>query len=215
MASPDLTPLPLSHRPARRLLQLFGGLALYGASMGMQVRAELGLDPWDVLHEGLTKRSGLSFGLITAMTGVAVLLLWIPMRQRPGVGTVSNVVMIALSVDLTLALLPTPSSLPARIGLLLSGVVLNGLASAAYIGARLGPGPRDGLMTGFCARTGWSVRVVRTGIEVSVLAVGWLLGGTVGAGTVVYALAIGPLIQLFLPRVVVSTPVAPPVRTLA
>ncbi|WP_073479481.1 membrane protein YczE [Streptoalloteichus hindustanus] len=215
MAGSDFSPLPVSDRPVRRLLQLFGGLTLYGVAMGMQVRAELGLDPWDVLHEGLARRTGLSFGLITALTGLVVLLLWIPLRQRPGIGTVSNVVMIALSVDLTLALLPTPSSLPVRIGLLVAGVVLNGLASAAYIGARLGPGPRDGLMTGFCARTGWSVRLVRTGIEVTVLAVGWLLSGTVGVGTVFYALAIGPLVQVFLPRVAVSAPTTAPVRTLA
>jgi uncharacterized membrane protein YczE len=128
-----------------------------------------------------------------------VLLLWIPLRQRPGIGTVANVLVIAVAVDVALALIPGPAALPARIALLLGGVVLNGVATAAYVGARLGPGPRDGLMTGFAARTGRSVRLVRTCIEVTVLAAGWLLGGTVGVGTVLYALAIGPLTQTFLP----------------
>ncbi|WP_188316438.1 YczE/YyaS/YitT family protein [Solihabitans fulvus] len=199
MASVDLTPVSVRTSPLRRLPQLFGGLALYGTSMAMQIRATLGLDPWDVLHEGLTKRIGLSFGTITAITGVAVLLAWIPLRQRPGVGTVSNVLLIALSVDAALALLPAPTGLVPRGAMLVAGIALNAVASAAYIGARLGPGPRDGLMTGFARRTGLSIRLVRTSIEVAVLAIGWLLGGTVGVGTVIYALAIGPLVQLFLP----------------
>ncbi|MBC8093023.1 MAG: hypothetical protein H7Y15_14000 [Pseudonocardia sp.] len=203
MAAVDLRPLPVRIDPTRRLVQLVGGLALYGTSMGMQVRATLGLNPWDVLHEGLALRTPLSFGLITAVTGVAVLLLWIPLRQRPGIGTVANVVLIALTVDIALAVIPEPDGLVARIALLLGGVLLNGVASAAYIGARLGPGPRDGLMTGLAARTGRSIRLVRTGIEISVLAIGWCLGGTVGVGTVLYALAIGPLTQAFLPFLVV------------
>ncbi|HEY8372124.1 MAG TPA: hypothetical protein VIL00_05205 [Pseudonocardiaceae bacterium] len=207
-AGVDLSPLPTRYQPGRRLPQLFLGLVLFGASMGLMLRGNLGLAPWDVLAEGITLRSGLSFGVVTAVIGAVVLLLWIPLRQRPGLGTVANVVVIAFSVDATLALLPEPAGLPWRVVLLVSGVVLNGVATAMYIGARLGPGPRDGLMTGFCVRTGLSVRLVRTCIEVAVLAAGWLLGGTVGAGTVLYALGIGPLTQLFLAQLTVATPVS-------
>jgi uncharacterized membrane protein YczE len=178
------------------------GLLIYGTSMALMIRSGLGLDPWDVLHQGLAQRTGLSFGTITAIVGVAVLLAWIPLRQRPGVGTVANVVVIAIAVDVALALVPPASPLMLRIGYMVGGVVLNGLATACYVGARLGPGPRDGLMTGLHARTGRSVRLVRTGIELTVLATGWLLGGTVGIGTVLYAAAIGALTQLFLPLVV-------------
>jgi uncharacterized membrane protein YczE len=187
--------------------------------MAMQVRGGLGLNPWDVFHQGLATRLPLSFGLITAITGVGVLLLWIPLRQRPGIGTVANVLVIAVAVDLALSLIPDAHGWPARIGLMAGGIVLNGLATALYVGARLGPGPRDGLMTGLAARTGRSIRLVRTAIEVVVLGTGWLLGGTVGIGTVLYALAIGPLTQLFLPLVAVrgartsrSTPSARPAR---
>lgn len=187
--------------PVRRLPQLLAGLTLYGVSMGLQIRSALGLDPWDVLHQALSNRTGLSFGTITAIVGALVLLCWIPLRQRPGVGTVANIVVIAVAVDATLAVVTQPSSLVMRIVLLVAGVVLNGLASATYIGVRLGPGPRDGLMTGFTARTGLSIRLARTGIELTVLATGWLLGGTVGVGTIVYAVAIGPLTQAFLPLV--------------
>jgi len=203
MASPRLAALtsaPITIAPARRLIQLAVGLWLYGASMALQIRGALGLAPWDVLHEGLTKRTGLSFGTITIIIGALVLLCWIPLRQRPGIGTVANVVLIGVAVDVTLALLPVPTELFPRIVLLTSGIVLNGLAAAIYIGARLGPGPRDGLTTGFCARTGTSLRLVRTVIEVAVLTGGWLMGGTLGVGTVLYALAIGPLTQAFLPR---------------
>jgi uncharacterized membrane protein YczE len=200
----DLRPLPVTAAPGRRLPQLLGGLALYGTSMAMQIRATLGLNPWDVFHQGLARHLPLSFGLVTAVTGVVVLLLWLPLRQRPGVGTVANVIMIAVSVDAALAVIPEPAGLPARVALLVGGIVLNGVASAAYIGARLGPGPRDGLMTGLAARTGWSIRLVRTGLELMVLATGWLLGGMAGIGTVAYALAIGPLTQAFLPWFVVS-----------
>ncbi|MDT0348056.1 membrane protein YczE [Pseudonocardia charpentierae] len=209
MAPVDLRPLSVRTAPARRLPQLLGGLVLYSTSMAMQIRAVLGLDPWDVFHQGLARHLPLSFGMITAVTGVAVLLLWLPLRQRPGIGTVANVIVIAVSVDAALALIPEPTGLPARAALMAGGIVLNGVASAAYIGARLGPGPRDGLMTGLAARTGWSIRLVRTGIELTVLAVGWLLGGTVGIGTVVYALAIGPLTQAFLPCFVIATPRGP------
>lgn len=198
----DLTPVPLGRRPVIRLAQLLAGLVMYGVSMACMVRSQLGLDPWDVLHQGLAMRIGWSFGTITAVTGVAVLLAWIPLRQRPGVGTVANVVVIAVVVDVALALIPVATSLWWQLPLMVFGVALNGLATACYVGVRLGPGPRDGLMTGLHARTGRSVRLVRTMIEVTVLATGWLLGGTVGVGTVLYALAIGPLAQLFLPLVV-------------
>ncbi|MFG1837701.1 YitT family protein [Micromonospora sp. NPDC049175] len=190
----------LRQRPVRRLAQLYLGLVLYGVSMALMIRSTLGLDPWDVFHQGLSKRTGLSFGTVTIAVGALVLLLWIPLRQRPGLGTVSNVVVIGLVVDATLALLPTGGPLGVRIALLSTGIVANGAATGLYLGARLGPGPRDGLMTGFVARRpGRSVRLVRTVIEVTVLALGWLLGGKVGVGTVAYALAIGPLAQLFIP----------------
>ncbi|TVT59101.1 hypothetical protein FNH05_05895 [Amycolatopsis rhizosphaerae] len=202
MASVDLAPVSLSVDPVRRFPQLLGGLALYGTSMAMLTRARLGLDPWDVLHEGLTKRTDLSFGTAVAIASVAVLLLWLPLRQRPGIGTVLNVVVISFTVDLVRAVLPPQHDLAWQITLLTGGIVLNGLATAVYVGARLGPGPRDGLMTGLATRTGWPVGPVRTGIELAVLATGWLLGGTVGVGTVLYAVTIGPLAQTFLPLVV-------------
>lgn len=201
MSTVDLHQVPVTTAPVRRLAQLWGGLALYGVSMGLMIRSGLGLDPWDVLHEALASRTGLTFGTVTALTGALVLLCWIPLRQRPGIGTVSNILVIAVAVDLTLAVLSPASALVPRVVLMVSGVVLNGLASAAYIGVRLGPGPRDGLMTGLHARRGWSIRLVRTGIELTVLTTGWLLGGTLGIGTVLYALAIGPLVQAFLPYV--------------
>ncbi|HEX6235039.1 MAG TPA: hypothetical protein VFZ63_18055 [Jiangellaceae bacterium] len=187
----------------RRLIQLYAGLILYGVSLALMVRAELGLDPWDVFHQGLADRLPLTFGQVVIVVGALVLLAWIPLRQRPGLGTISNVIVIGLAVDAALAVLPPPDPMAWRITFLVSGVVLNGVATAAYIGARLGPGPRDGLMTGLVARTGRSVRLIRTSIEVGVLATGWLLGGTVGVGTVLYAIAIGPLVHLLLPRLTV------------
>ena len=183
---------------ARRLIALFAGLWLYGFSMAMMITAGLGLDPWDVFHQGVAGRTPLSFGAVTALTGVLVLALWVPIRQKPGFGTVANVVVIAVSVDTSLAWLEPADSLAVRIAVMLGGVVLNALATVLYIGAGMGPGPRDGLMTGLVARTGLSVRVIRTSIEVTVLATGWVLGGTVGVGTIVYALGIGPLIQLMM-----------------
>jgi uncharacterized membrane protein YczE len=174
------------------------GLAGYGFSMAVMIKAGLGLDPWDVFHQGLAGRTGLSFGTVTAIVGVGVLLAWIPLRNRPGIGTVANVIVIAVVVDASLAMLPAPSALPIRIAMMIGSVVLNAISTVLYIGAGLGPGPRDGLMTGLVARTGLSVRLVRTSIEATVLAIGWLLGGTVGVGTVVYALGIGPLVQLFV-----------------
>ncbi|MUL80654.1 MULTISPECIES: YitT family protein [unclassified Mycolicibacterium] len=177
---------------------LLVGLCGYGVSMAMMVRAGLGLDPWDVFHQGLTRHTPLTLGMASAVVGVVVLLAWIPLRNRPGIGTVANVIVIAVTVDATLAVLPAPSALPVRIAMMIGAVVLNAISTVLYIGAGLGPGPRDGLMTGLVARTGLSVRLVRTGIEATVLAAGWLLGGTVGIGTVVYAFGIGPLVQLFL-----------------
>lgn len=200
----------LSYRPARRLTQLYAGLTLYGVSMALLIRSGLGLDPWDVFHQGLAGHTGLSFGTVTIAVGTLVLLLWIPLRQRPGLGTVSNVVVVGLVVDATLALLPADLPLATRTALLVGGIVANGTATGLYLGARLGPGPRDGLMTGFVARRPrFSIRLVRTTIEVAVLGLGWLLGGTVGPGTVAYALSIGPLTQFVLPRVTVSLPPNP------
>jgi uncharacterized membrane protein YczE len=177
---------------------LLVGLSGYGFSMAVMVRAGLGLDPWDVFHQGLTRHTGMTIGVASAVVGVAVLLAWIPLRNRPGIGTIANVIVIAVTVDAGLWLLPTPTSLPVRIAMMVSAVVLNAFSTVLYIGAALGPGPRDGLMTGLVVRTGLSVRLVRTSIEATVLAVGWLLGGTVGVGTVLYAFGIGPLVQLIL-----------------
>jgi uncharacterized membrane protein YczE len=192
-------------RATRRLTQLFAGLVLYGASMALMIESRLGLDPWDVFHQGLSEVTGVRFGWIVILVGAAVLLLWIPLRQRPGIGTVANVIVIGLAVDAVLAVLPTAEPLALRIAFLVGGIVLNGVATGLYIGARLGPGPRDGLMTGFVAlKPGRSIRVVRTVIEVAVLAVGWLLGGTVGVGTVLYAVAIGPLAHVFIPLLTVA-----------
>src|SRR5690242_12447849 len=191
-----------------RLVQLYGGLVLYGVSSSLLVLADLGLDPWDVFHQGLSRTIGLAIGTWAILVGVVVLLLWIPLRQRPGVGTLSNVVLVGLTMDVVLGHVHAPHAMAARIACLVSGVFLNGVATGAYIGAGLGPGPRDGLMTGLAAR-GHSIRVVRTGIEVIVLASGWLLGGTLGVGTVVYALAIGPLAHIFIPLLRIDEPAVP------
>ncbi|MEV8568940.1 hypothetical protein AB0436_25720 [Streptomyces sp. NPDC051322] len=181
-----------------RLLQLYVGLVLYGVSSALLVRAGLGLEPWGVLHQGLAALTGLTIGTVSIIVGAAVLLLWIPLRQRPGLGTVSNVFVIGIAMDATLDLVPDVHALAARIPLMVAGVLLNGAATGLYISARLGPGPRDGLMTGLHQITGRPVRWVRTAIEVAVVAAGFALGGTVGVGTVVYALAIGPLAQVSL-----------------
>jgi uncharacterized membrane protein YczE len=200
-------------RLTRRLVQLYVGLALYGASMALIIRSTLGNMPWDVLHQGLAEGLGWTIGVVSIVVGALVLLAWIPLRQRPGLGTVSNVVVIGVAVDATLAVVAAPDALPLRVGLLAGGVLLNAVATAAYIGVHLGPGPRDGLMTGLVRRTGGSVRLVRTSIEVAVVVTGWLLGGTLGVGTVVYALAIGPLVQVLLPRLSVSLPAVTPAST--
>ena len=183
----------------RRLIQLILGLALYGISLGLMVRADFGLDPWDVFHQGLAERTGISLGMMVNLVGAAVLLLWIPIRQRPGIGTIANVFLIGTVADISLWLIPPVENLPLAAAMLAGAVLLNGIATGAYIGAGLGPGPRDGLMTGLVKHTGGSVKVIRTGIEITVLAVGWLLGGTVGLGTVIYALAIGPIVHRTLP----------------
>ncbi|KGN34769.1 membrane protein [Knoellia sinensis KCTC 19936] len=197
-------------RTVRRVTQLFVGLWLYGTAMAMFIEAELGLDPWDVFHYGVQQHVDLSFGTIVIIVGGFVLLLWIPLKQWPGLGTVANVFVIGIATDVMLAVLEAPSELWLRWTFLLGGIVVNGIGAAMYIGSQYGPGPRDGLMTGLARRTGLSIRLVRTSLEVTVLAVGWLLGGVVGFGTVLYALLIGPAVQAFLPLLTVR--VTPPRR---
>jgi uncharacterized membrane protein YczE len=197
-------------RLVRRVHQLFAGLVLYGISMAFMVESGLGLNPWDVFHQGLSESTGLSFGWVVILLGIPILLLWIPLRQKPGFGTIANLVVIGFVVDATLAILRPGESMAMRITLLVTGIVLNGVATGLYIGSNLGPGPRDGLMTGLVGRfPRLSIRLVRTSIELLVLGVGFLLGGTVGLGTIAYALAIGPLAQLFIPAFTIrtSTPV--------
>lgn len=192
-------------RLPRRLTQLYVGLLLYGASTALLVRAGLGLAPWDVLHQGLARVTGVAIGWWTILIGISVLVLWIPLRLRPGLGTLSNAVVIGLVVNASLDLVPTIHGLVLRAPVMVAAIALNAVATAAYIGAALGPGPRDGLMTGIAAR-GHSVRVVRTGIEVVVLSAGFALGGTVGIGTAAYALGIGPLVHPLLPLMMVNVP---------
>jgi uncharacterized membrane protein YczE len=211
VSRPRLTDLgPLAQlragRLPRRLPQLFVGLVLYGVSLALMVRGRLGLAPWDVLHSGLIRYVPITLGQAVVVMSFVVLLAWIPLREVPGIGTVANALVVGLSADATLAVLDSPDELVLRIVLMVGGVLLCGLASALYIGAQLGRGPRDGLMTGLARRTGWSLRTVRTGIEVSVVVVGLVLGGAIGIGTVAYALAIGPLTQLWLPAFTVELP---------
>lgn len=189
-------------RLALRIAALGGGLFLFGVSIGLMVRADLGLGPWDVLHQGIAERTGISMGWVVNGTAVLVLLAWIPIRERPGIGTLCNVLLIGPFVDLTLAVLPEQTTLAVRIPLLLAGIVGLAAATGLYVGAGFGPGPRDGLMTGL-AKRGHSIRVVRTAIEVAVLLIGWLLGGTVGIGTLLFALTIGPLVHLLAPRLAI------------
>jgi uncharacterized membrane protein YczE len=201
--------LPPGARLPRRTTQLFAGLVLYGVSMAFMVESNLGLNPWDVFHQGVSKATGISFGWVVLLTGIPVLALWIPLRQRPGFGTVANLLVIGFVADGALAVLAPGEALPMRITYLVVGIALNGVATAMYIGARFGPGPRDGLMTGIVRK--WprlSIRLVRTSIELFVLGTGFLLGGTLGLGTVVYALGIGPLVQLFMPVFAVPEPAA-------
>jgi uncharacterized membrane protein YczE len=190
---------------ARRLASLYGGLVLFGLSVALMLNARLGLDPWDVFHQGLARRTGLPIGWIVNGTGLIVLLLWIPIRQRPGLGTISNVIIVGLVVDAALPLLPQPRAMAVRAAFLAAGIAANGVATGLYIGAGLGPGPRDGLMTGLASR-GRPIRRVRTAIELAVLAAGWLLGGTVGVGTLLYAVSIGPLAHVLIPRLAVAEP---------
>jgi uncharacterized membrane protein YczE len=202
----DLGPLAQlrAGRLARRLPQLVAGLVLYGASLAFMVRGALGLAPWDVLHSGLIRFVPITLGQMVIAMSFVVLVLWIPLGEKPGVGTIANAFLIGLSADATLALVAQPDGWVLRVGLLLAGVALNGLATAMYIGSQLGRGPRDGLMTGLARRTGWSLRAVRTGLEVIVVVLGLPLGGVLGVGTVLYALAIGPLTQAMLPAFTVE-----------
>jgi uncharacterized membrane protein YczE len=208
----------LPERGVRRLSQLFVGLVLYAASITMLVRSGLGNMPWDVLSQGASRQTGWSLGTLTILISVVVLACWIPLRQRPGFGTVANVLVIGVLVDPFLAVLdrlPSPLPLWAAGLLVVGGILLNGLATALYIGARMGPGPRDGLMTGLVRRTGRPVGVVRTSIEVAVVAVGWLLGGTLGVATLAYAVGIGPIVHVLLPRLTVPSRVPPAVPEVA
>lgn len=193
-------------RLPRRLAQLVFGLFVFGLSIALLIAANLGAMPWDVLHQGLARRLPLSLGTVMVLTGLAVLLLWVPLREKPGVGTVANAVLIGLFTDLWLAVLPDPGALSWSVGYVAFGIVLNGLATALYIGSQLGRGPRDGLMTGLARVTGRSLRLVRTGIEVAVVVVGYALGGVLGWATLAFAVLIGPLVQAFLPHVVVELP---------
>jgi uncharacterized membrane protein YczE len=186
-------------RLGRRLPQLFLGLVLYGVSMAFMVRSALGTMPWDVLHWGLARNVPFSFGQIVIGLSFLILLLWIPLREVPGLGTIANSIVIGLAADATLSLVDAPSGWLARIALLLVAIFLNGVATASYIGAQFGRGPRDGLMTGLARVTGHSIRLVRTVLEVVVVLIGLALGGVLGVGTILYALAIGPLTQLMLP----------------
>lgn len=183
----------------RRVLQLLIGLVLYGAGCALTVEAGLGVDPWTVFAQGLSVHTGIGIGWITNLIGFFVLLLWIPLRQKPGVGTVANILIVGTSMQLVIGVVPPVSGIVAQAGVLLAGILLVAVASGLYIGARFGPGPRDGLMTGMNARLGWPIWVCRAAVEVSVLAVGWLLGGTVGIGTVLFAVLIGPLVHIALP----------------
>jgi uncharacterized membrane protein YczE len=194
---------PRRHRLAARLARLYLGLGGFGASLALMVKARLGLGPWDVLQLGLARHLGVQLGWVNIGISGLVLLAWIPLRQRPGLGTVSNAIIVGLVVNAALDVLPTPGALAWRVVWLATGIALNAVATACYIGAGLGPGPRDGLITGIAAR-GHSLRAVRTLIELSVLVIGAALGGTAGAGTVAYALAIGPLTHLLLPRLTVN-----------
>lgn len=193
----------------RRFIQLQLGLVLYGASLALMVRAGLGLNPWSVFHQGLAELTGISLGMIVNGVGALVLLVWIPLRQKPGIGTICNVFLIGTSADVILWMLPQIDGMLLRIAFLVAAIVLNGAATGAYIGAGLGPGPRDGLTTGMVRITGWQVRWVRMGIEMSVLALGWILGGSIGVGTVLYALANGPLLQFFMPLFELRRPLRP------
>lgn len=190
-------------RMPERLLRLGIGLWLYGLSVALMIRGAIGASPWDVFHQGMALHVPISFGVVMILVSVAVLLAWIPLRQMPGLGTLANTLLIGPFADLNLALIATPESLVLRVVFMLAGVLVCAFATGLYIGAQLGPGPRDGLMTGLARRTGRSIRLVRTLIEISVLLAGVLLGGVFGIGTIVFALGVGPVTQFFLRRLVV------------
>ncbi len=194
----------------RRFTQLQIGLLLYGLSIALMVRSGLGMNPWGVFHQGLSEVTGISLGMIVNGVGALVLLVWIPLRQWPGIGTLSNVLVIGAAADAALWLLPPVEGFVLRSVFLIVAIVLNGVATGAYIGAGLGAGPRDGLTTGVVRLTGWQVRWVRMGIEAVVLALGWMLGGAVGVGTILYTLSTGPLMQTFLPMFTLRAPAPAP-----
>lgn len=193
-------------RLSRRLVHLVVGLVLFGVGIGLMLQSRLGVPPWDVLHQGLSRQFGSTVGIWSIIVSVLVLLLWLPLREPFGLGTLLNAVIIGLVLDLTAIVIPAATTTAVGWVMLVSGIVLIGVASGLYIGANLGPGPRDGLMTGI-ARRGPSIRLTRAFIEITVLTIGWLLGGTFGIGTIVFALAIGPLVQFFLPRLGISSEV--------
>ena len=194
------------HMP-RRIIQLFVGLFLYGAGCALTVEAGLGVDPWTVFAQGISIHTGVGIGWVTNILGFFVLLLWIPLRQKPGIGTIANILLVGTSMQLVLDVVPPITGLWAQLGVLLGGIVLVAIASGLYIGARFGPGPRDGLMTGMNSRLGWPIWLCRALVELTVLAAGWLLGGTVGIGTVLFALLIGPLVHVALPLLDTRRPV--------
>lgn len=196
-------------RLPRRIAQLLIGLFLYGLGIAFMIRGEIGAAPWDVLSQGISLHVPLSFGVITIMTSIVVLLLWLPLRQRYGIGTVLNALLVGPSADVGLLLIPTGQPLWLRVGFFVIGLLVLAAATGLYIGAHFGPGPRDGLMTGLHARSGWPIWFVRTGIEVVVVAVGWVLGGNVGIGTLAFALLVGPLCQYFMRIFVVRMPSQP------
>ena len=200
----------LPGRMPRRLLQLHVALALYGVGAAFQIRSELGLDPWDAFHQGLAIRAGVRIGTMVILVGLVALLLWIPLRQRPGIGTAINVVLVGISINIGMAVLPPVNPLPWQIVLLFAGILTSGMASGMSVAAGLGPGPRDGLMTGFAERVGWSIRTTRTCLELVVLGLGFILGGTVGIGTVAFAILVGPVTQFSLHVFAIDPPEARP-----
>jgi len=193
----------------RRIIQLALGLFLYGIAISLIVRAAIGVAPWDVLSQGVVKQTGLSFGFVTVALSVVVLLLWIPIKQKPGIGTVLNALFVGPSAEVGLAILPVPDSLVMQVVFFAGGLALLAVATGLYIGARFGPGPRDGLMTGIHRKFGWKIWIVRTAIEVTVLSIGWLLGGNVGIGTLAFALLIGPMVNITMPFFLVPAAVTP------
>jgi len=221
-ATPAATPTPIlldlgplaqlrAGRLPLRLAQLYVGLVMYGVSLALMVRGDLGLAPWDVLHSGFIQHVPMTIGQAVILFSFVVLVLWVPLREKPGIGTISNALLVGFSADVTLALLERPDAMVPRVALMLGGVLLCGLATAVYVGAQLGRGPRDGLMTGLSRRTGLSLRVVRTVLEVAVVLIGLAMGGVLGVGTLVYAFGIGPIAQALLPYFLID--LAPRVRS--